>query len=244
MGRGLVLSGYPVYPFRAGDVLDFDWKIPGEAVDQMTLALRTYPREPGSASLDVTSLRWIPVWFGRLLPADQALFVLLLGAVGLHSISFLVPVMRPVPASRHGTRRLAAAAWAGVAFWFFGAPIPRYGYFVLFPLLAFHAADLLAALGQKFRRTTQVMLLGSAVCLVLVGACFSIVRSDRRNRLVLPQGYPEVSLVQKSVGGGLVNVPARGEQAWYATLPTTPAPPEGLEWRGRTLSEGFRIARP
>jgi hypothetical protein len=244
MTRGMLLSGYPAYPLRLGGVLDVDWKIPGEDVDRMARLIRTYACDPGATGADPASLAWIPGWFARLLPADQATLILLLLALALHALSVAWPLLKPTPSPWPALARVALAAWVAALFWFFSAPIPRFGYFALCPLLALHAAGPLAALGRRFPRSSRAALLGLAGSLLVAMACFSVLRSERRGRLLVPRGYPDPALVRTDVRGGFVQVPLAGPLTWYATPPAAPQPPDGLEWRGSAASDGFRIRRP
>ena len=44
-----------------------------------------------------------------------------------------------------------------------------------------------------------------------------------------------------AVNGGALNVPLPKQQCWDSKLPCTNLPDSGIEYRGITLNQGFRI---
>ena len=233
MARGLVLSGAPLYPSTLGYVA-FDWSVPRGEVEAMATQIRGFARRPDAGwSTAIGNWNWLPEWSRRLEKT---------------------PVIAPIVL---GAFLLIAAAWkgfprkesvillpvlAGLVYWFFAAPDPRFAH-ALFFCFAIGAALLFFTSVQTHRRYAWI------VCVVFAianaGLALQVIRHWREiTRVSIGwQPIPRVALIQRTTASGLiVFVPAEGEKCWNAPLPCTPYFREDLRAREPgDLSSGFGL---
>jgi hypothetical protein len=148
MTRGVVLSGYPLFPLRVGAV-DVDWRVPDDRAryhDQLITLLGRHYEEPGligdpDQSVEAISLScgfdeyrsirledpWLRRWL-KTLPARKAEIVLP-AALCFLGIAIVVAARTrkrgPGPIEGGDGWWLAAAPGAALVFWFVKAPQPR-----------------------------------------------------------------------------------------------------------------------
>ncbi len=65
--RGVIISGYPVYPSTFGGV-PLEWAVPRETVTELGNVVKAWARQPNAQSAEVLrSWSWLGPWFWRLL---------------------------------------------------------------------------------------------------------------------------------------------------------------------------------
>jgi hypothetical protein len=146
MARGIVLSGYPLYPQSLGGA-PVEWRVPSEAVDYERLRTTAWARAPGKDYEQVLAdWSWFRPWLERYAHAPQLLhYPLYLAAAGIVVGGVFRALNRrkgrrvgarpcsagfqPAEGGRQGCLRYVGAVWwfilpaaCGVVFWFFGAP--------------------------------------------------------------------------------------------------------------------------
>ena len=133
--RNVIISGYLIYPFGALDLFDVDWKMSPAVLREDSMEITVWGR--GSTSMemyDAPFRTWFPVWFQSLGIWYRALFVCSVLCILYAAVDMVMCIKH-----KKNVRRLnlLAANVAGYIFWFFSAPLIRYGivYMLIFPAM-------------------------------------------------------------------------------------------------------------
>jgi hypothetical protein len=240
MLRGVVLSGYPLYPstFMAVPV---EWAIPPERVIAESKLIRYWNGVEGWGWIALRD----PAWFVSWLPTLDWLRLDVLVPLGLAAAALVAIVAQAVVRGRI-TRALpgviAIPTLASIAYTMAAAPRARYGgsaYWALAAEMAWLALPVavLADGHVRARRTAAVAALGLTV--VLLQGAVPLVST-------LQDFEPHASAVvtaERLPSGLVVYDPGIGLQCWDATLPCTPFPDDRLRLRAPDdLGSGFTVA--
>ncbi len=245
LARGVATSGCLAYP-QPSSCLPVPWRVDPAVARYDMDWMRSWARRPEvPPEVVLADWSWFPDWVATLgrEPMRPAFLVLLavMAALGLARIALrrLVTTadLLPLAVARRDSLYLLAIAVAGIAFWFFTAPLVRYGQaWLVLPLLlgiahltpvgrgeAADAARRLAAAPAPWQRTVCAGLVTVAVLVSLGGHSWRRLRSSDFPR------YPEVAVEQRGTVGDLaLNVPREGGQCWDAPILCTPMPRDGL----------------
>jgi hypothetical protein len=251
--RNVVLSGYLVFPFPEIDCFGFDWKVPPETVANVRRGIRyfAYNPQPGAKAWTVAGMStaelirfWLAhnytnrlnYWVAGSLLAGVLFFVVCLKRRRWLGVTILA---------------IQGIVLGGIIYWFFTAPLYRFGKPWLWGCIMLSLAGLgyllLGSVRAGLARfSTRVMLV--LVCVVLLHTLLvrwdslELVFSPRSELLWKVRALPEENVVPVELHRGLVVHVAPRETAWNADLPSSPCANRALRMRGKTLKEGFRIA--
>jgi hypothetical protein len=245
--RGIVLSGYPIFPATVFPATAFpvqvDWRVPQQrAADEAAMIVHwartrsVLPGRPGVA--------WVPEWAAHqakdFLKVDLPLAI----AIGCVAIVLLRRTAKTKPTSARIYWLLAAPPLSHLVFLLCTAPdLSRFGG-ASFWLLAILAT--LAWLDAESLRGTPRVANRLAMLTTGILALVALGKVADRDHLTGPGGLrpiPEVPLTARTMqSGAVVFVPKRSDQAWAAPLPSTPDLAPSLELREPdNHSAGFRI---
>jgi hypothetical protein len=239
VAHGIVLSGYALYPsvmFGA----PVDWRMPAQTAQLDAAWVTGWARAPGPDALDsLGSWSWLGPWFLRnSLELGPAL------VLGLCSIALVILACRRFRLGFGSELLLAVPVTAGLVLWFLEAPDPRFAGALMWLLAIIPALRLRCVLNTRSRLTSLGVQTGAAVLLQL-GSILGLVVLAVSSLTADPSWstIPHPPLTQVTTAEGLVvSVPAQGDQAWDAPLPSAPQIPDGLAPRCLTnLACGFRI---
>ena len=265
--RGVVLSGYPLFPAELFSV-DVPWRLPAGVAQATRETLLFWTRGGPSYS---PGDPWLGYWLLGSIGRDVAVFCL---PVGLAVLSGLMVLLRVRAGSASRRERwamgvLLLATVAGLLTWWVTAPDPRYGVHLFYSLAICLAAwAIVAAAGanhQKIgRRLAWTLAVPVAVLLAfrvhygvhihdmpLLKAMVTVtlpVPMTPMGHSVLPvfplQGF-------KTDSGFVVHLPVNDDRVWDAPLPSGAAPAGmGLDLRylrlrrAGDLGAGFVMAEP
>jgi hypothetical protein len=249
--RGILLSGYLIYPFAPLDLFSFDWEMPREQVVTRLIGDRSWARNPGTVGREILSQpiwRWMPRWFRKQENFDQQLLILSAASlVAFVSTFWLTRGAEPL------SERRGVAFWlpymicgTGVVYWVYSAPYVRFGYPVLGIFLALSLSPLMAWALDRFRGLRLLFLgvaVAGAIAVHLVSLAF-ITPGTIKSRLIQPARYPKVQLIDHELGGQKIYTPEEGDQCWDAPIPCAPRLDPDLVPRGESLASGYRIQEP
>ncbi len=249
IGRNIVLSGYLVYPVAGLDVLNMDWKIPGEFALRRVDLLLSWARLPGEDAARVLQMpfrQWAPIWYRQQEPLLRQTFWAIAGGAVLLGGGLSIQYARGRDGSRNLGRYavLYAAAGVGALVWFLQAPAFRFGYGYLGVLLILLYTPILIGVLQSSNRLQAPIISLIALALLLyqgIGLYNSRDIAGLRPRLVYPVDYPEAQTETRELGNFTVSMPRRGDQCWYAPLPCTPIHNPEVNMRGSGLEDGFFV---
>jgi hypothetical protein len=243
--RNVVLSGYLVYPFAAVDIFRFDWKIPHAAAVYEQRTITAWARIPGGDTNQVLAMPfgvWFPQWLSKL----SRWFKLIFAGTGALLLFFAALFLSAPRRGLDWVKKnlavivLAATALIGLAFWFWNAPDPRFGYGYIFFTLFILAAPVAMWLARRFSTILATALIAGVLLFQGGLAIKAALLPGMGGYLVLPADYPSASLGQKQTNNFTINYPLSGDQCWYAPLPCEPYPNTEVVLRGAGLQNGFR----
>jgi hypothetical protein len=249
--RGIILSGYPFFPATVLG-LPVDWKLPSDDARWFAEGVRTWGRNPDAYFMaDTQGLAWLAGWVNRTVRNRSAFQVPLgisLGGLGV-GLGFQL-----------GKRRVPAGPWlwllvpsvAGVVFWFWVAPDPRFGQFAFWTMAGTLGTwGILALEAQGLR--PGMMLTGLLALEIWCLAGFGWTAPYRALFAVkkLP-GLPQAAVTVRRTSSGLnVYVPLGSDNCWDAPLPCAAyfdetlrlRDPESMRWGFTSQGRGDYLER-
>ena len=290
--RNVIMTGYLIYPLASVDLFDLPWKIEWgyAASDQKEIAVW------GRGYTDVYMYEaplsyWLPNWFRSQGAVDKAALLADLVTVPVMFAAAVVAAISGKKSNATGDGKIRAAGnltgdgtpvgsrakeglWfplyftviAGLAFWFFGAPLMRYGCVycylaaILIPMLwasSFHSVGIEMAekatenlpaeqrkAGEKRRRMHRRAEIAACavIMLFLLYKGTMAVREQLRMRgdshLLWQKDYTEADVVPYEIDGVTFYRAADGGETGYEAFPSAPFRAK-LRLRGETLADGF-----
>jgi hypothetical protein len=227
--RGVITSGYLVFPISAVDFFNVDWKIPIAYVRQNSEWITSWARAKSYDTQDVLAMsftQWVPLWWRDQKIFDRLIMAALITASSIFVIYFAVQGIwtQKIPEQIKQYGMLILIAWLGVAYWFTIAPDVRFGYGILVLLLSLLFGIFIHILITRVDWSATLIIYASILGLFLViflGTARLIDESPITQRWLLPADYPAVDLLKKPMDSLTINMPAKGYQCWYAPLPCT-----------------------
>jgi len=226
LARGIVLSGYPLYPIHFVSA-PVSWRIPEKQAISEAESVRGWARVPGvPKDLTLEGWYWLESWSRRNLRLSlrpSFPLPLLLGLGGIFAVAAAGSAGRGERANR-GLLLLGPAAVA-FGFWFWFGPDPRFAMFVFWSVAA---TGLAAAVGAWEGHA------GVAVAVGVAAFALAVVPKD------LVSAGPEVGFhpaptaatrIVETRSGLRLYVPVESDQCWDAALPCTPYPRSNLRLR-------------
>lgn len=234
--RGVILSGYLVYPYAKPDLFDPDWKMDPAVLAKDSLDIKMYGRGISNpAEYDASLFGWIPRWF--LWHATGVRILLLLGAACIPIVLYLF--WKSMLEKRYLEAVLLAASVVNIGFWFFAAPLMRYGGAYLYMLFAVTLGTVSGHRLQQLRTEAAGVLLLFYLGLYAVSLPVGLQEVERY--LVMQPSYLIWPATQYPIGNQHIWMPDEGDLTGYLAFPATPIPEQfrTLKLRGESFQEGF-----
>lgn len=247
LARGVIQSGYVLYPISAVNFFDVKWKIPPAMarndIEWITSWARI-PRQDKAVVLEMPLKSWLPVWFSWQNNIERQLYFGILIGMPLLLVATVVEFWRSKANFGQMTRHviLYVTAFAGAGFWFVNAPSFRFGIGflgALFMLLVAPVLKWLLKLARPIQRSLVMVLL--AAFFIYQGAAIYKLGdfSQLRQRIIYPVDYFEPEVNEHALQNLVVYTPRAGDQCWYTSFPCTPNFGRGLGVFGDNLEDGF-----
>ncbi|MFC1851801.1 LIC_10190 family membrane protein [candidate division CSSED10-310 bacterium] len=234
--RGAMISGYPLYPSSFA-ALDVDWKVPWYKITSDRRWIYSWARQPQKYPKEVLrSWQWLKPWLKRHKKSANVAYPFYIFCVALMINVVMIVVT--------GIRRKIwpdFSCWmgiipclAGIGFWFFTAPDPRFVGSLVW------ISSFLALLPLSFYLPLESIKYGTIILLLL-----SVI-AGRDLYLTFPtfrfEKIREVSCKEFTTESGLtVYVPLNTDLCWDSPLPCSPYSKDSLHLRGHKITSGFRI---
>ena len=137
--RGVLISGWFLYPFPALDLFDLPWKQKTEWVKTDAGAIKTWGRGVNNSTLAAQPIwEWYSTWFKTLSLMEKGIALVDIAALVSFVGAAIAVFLRK---NRENLHRLLVCATAACSYlyWQTSAPLPRYGYayMLLLPALVF-----------------------------------------------------------------------------------------------------------
>ena len=249
--NGIVISGYPFYPSTLCH-MKLSWSLPIESVIDEANWVYSWARQPGTHWKNVLgNWNWLYPWVSNTIKNHY--FDVVIPLYTFTSIVF-IDVFLLTPILWFKKRRIFFIEWiiifpllAGLLFWFFTAPDPRFAnaVFMLLPVSA--TLVLLFKIKEIANRQTAIYAAG----IFFTVECLCLLFYVHKNQWVISnisldgwQKDEQPQLVEKVTKHGLrVYTPLQGkDQCFDAPLPCTPYFNENLRLRrAGDLASGFII---
>ena len=238
--RGVVLSGYPLFPSSALAV-PVDWRVPNADADILAHFNRSWARIPHAGLEETSGIRWIGPWFAGAI--KNRVDFISPSLVFLFGFMFLL--RRRVFTDLFWLKLLLPSI-GGLVFWFSLAPAFRFGESAIWTTAAcLGAVALQQVLPMMSRRGKQVALFG----LLALGGWCSYPRTLWKlyiRRVLDVHGFlpvPQARTMPYALRSGLtIQVPIETNQCWDTTIPCSPYFADSLQLRrGENLRWGFRV---
>lgn len=244
-------SGYLIYPLDQIDLFKVDWKMHASTLQYERAINIAHERVPGVAPELVRAMpfgEWFTHWLNHLDRFSLFLLVSFSAGVVWLCMGFLHERRRQVLKER----MLSGEAWIllgsvalAMPVWFMNAPATRFvfGYLVFF--MAWMSLHLFQNSGTFWFRMKPVIYVVVWGSLVLQGVLFMrqyLPAEKFGSSLLMLQPYrTQANQKVDLAGGGYIMMPLSDQQCWDTEIPCTSILDPGLEWRGSSLAEGFRI---
>lgn len=241
--RNVIISGYLLYPYSGIDLFNFDWKMPVELLDYDRKEIIVWGREVKDVSrFDESVMQWFETWFsGQML--RNKMFIIAGFLATLILIVLIVIKLIGKFRSRNSMMfflsdisewLLIVTMMISEGFWFFSAPLVRYGVVYLLMPIAVVVFVIKEFMGEyRFRRW-------AALGMVFIGSLLFL-RNDDDFRLVMPHGYWKMDNM-KNEWYGMEIYSAVSGMPGYDDFPavTRESVLKNIVPRGEKIEDGFK----
>lgn len=240
LGRGIVTSGYPLFPSTA---LGFpvEWRVPTRYAEINALWIQSMARLPNVPPAQTRGLAWLHPWLHAVM-RNRLVFQVPVAIALLSATAILMLFSRCLrPTCLHALWLLFPSI-GGLFFWFWEAPDLRFALPMIWTVAATLGALGLAIL-RDARKPMPARAIVAGILLATLYCGFGWPRSYKILKSV--DGFdqlPVASVAARSTQSGLVvYVPTQGNQCWNATIPCTPYFSQTLRLRDPfDFRRGFR----
>ena len=240
--RGVVLSGYPLYPSTVFPI-HADWMVPIQDVRYQEVFVRSWARITHVPVSETQGFRWIGEWFQVFSRNREGFLIpLTISIAGFTATAYGRITLKMEKFSRG--MLLLLPGGIGLVSWFFTAPALRFGEAFIWTAAAtlgsLGAAAALKSARLKYRRMVLAFLLLITAWCIYPRTLWRVFYRP----LLSVHGFirlPEAEVVARKTSSGLtVYMPAEGNQCWDAPLPCSPYFRRGLRLRHpESLKDGF-----
>jgi hypothetical protein len=217
LARSLLLSGCLAYPVSLTCIEALPWTPTRPEVRGLASWIYSWSRMPNARPEEVLGTwAWLPSWAGRVFARGD--YRLLFGLLAAGAAAWLA-LARSTAQSLTATTGIA---WAGVAFWFFSAPDPRFGLGFLLAAALLPLAFALSAVSARGVAPTVI-----AVVAISFVAVNGVIGTALRHGWPIPAlTWPALPIARTerkvTLSGYEVEVPLDGSQCWASPIPCTP----------------------
>lgn len=233
MVRSVIISGYLVYPYSFLDIFSVDWKMPAAVLDCDKKEIIVWGRGLKKVSLyELGLLEWFPVWFQTNSLKNRVLFVCAVASF----LALMFLIVRNLIERKWNESGICVMAVIVFGFWFFTAPLFRYGSIYCWIQIALVA-------GYWYRKCEKELIKEVVLlCLMMQFAPYMDVL-DYDFEWIRQGDYQWHADIECSIENIKIWIPEEGDQIGYAVFPSTPYESvlAIIELRGDALEDGFKV---
>jgi hypothetical protein len=252
----VMCNGYLLFPVAGIDLFDVDWKMSVERIDWIRETNLWWPRL-NDARLDIvrhyTFAQWFPVWIKSMDMFSLVLLVLLtiFSMVFLTLLLFRRQMLLKWKWFDLRAWLVIISIYAALYIWYTNAPATRYAFSSMVFMVAYMVALCIFYFAKEKWLTygwiRPGVSLAAAGMFFLSAAVFIktyyTTPGTFARAVVYPLQYKNVNVRLVKIKGGAIHMPEKGEQCWDTCLPCSDLPEAGLEMRGNSPEDGFRIEK-
>lgn len=241
--RNVLISGWLIYPSTFIDLFDVDWKIPKGVAQYDAMEIGVYGKGINDVTkLDMPIRQWLPNWFMNMSVIEK-------GWVGLTAICLIAGIVYFVYKLIKKTvdlDKLLVFIVLSISclFWFFSAPLVRYGYGYLTCVPLFVDGCLCFELVKK-TGDKKALYLAFIIVFTVVGAYriktvgYDIVSTLKQPYYLSQEDYEDWPADEYDLNGHKLYVPYQDALIGYNKFPASLMTID-IEMRGDDWSDGFR----
>jgi len=245
--RNVIISGYLVYPWAGLDLFHPDWKMDPAVLAGDSEDIRMFARGLQSAAeYDYSLVGWVPRWFLSQSVGDR--MVLIVGIACIPVILYLL--VMSFHRKEYALAALLAVGMVNLVFWFFNAPLMRYGSPYIYTFVIMALGNLLGDGSGCLQRAAVVgrrifcvaVVTAAAVFLIQYGWKLTEISEMEGKTLVRQPDYLAWPATQYPVDNVHIWMPDEGDLIGYFAFPATSQGKQlkVLRLRGESFEEGFR----
>ncbi len=248
--RSVLISGYILYPYASIDLFNVPWKMKKEALIYDSMEISAWAKGIYSASkANLSPLKWIPLWF-----SEKELSKKLLIIIGIMSaffiLGFLFGKLKAYKLSKNkeifkedgAKNTLYLYSVIALAFWFFTAPLYRYGcVFLMIPTVI-----LLSEMSEyliKYRRISIIIYAFVTLYVFLPICSFGAKAEDKEHMYIKKAADYEMLDANETTWEGMtIYYPKDSDQIGYSYFPAAISIDtlNGVELIGNDLKSGIK----
>jgi len=243
--RNVLISGWLIYPSTFPDLFNPDWKIPKGVAEYDAMEIGLY----GKGITDVTRYdtpmsEWIPTWFSQMSLIEKGWVVLT--CIGL--VVGTVYMIRSFAKKKidHDKLLMWIVLVAACLFWFFSAPLVRYGYGYLTTVPLF-ADGLLCLEMTKKTGDEKSLYIAFLIIFAFISAYriktvgYDIITTAKEPYYLSQKDYIDWPADVRELNGYDFYVPKEDGMIGYDLFPSSMFVID-VQMRGITLEDGFRFS--
>lgn len=242
--RNVIISGYLVYPYPEINLFDFDWKMPVEKLVSDRREIMAWGRGiKDPERYDAVFREWFPEWLGSVHPVWKVLLIITLIAT-IAAVLYLLKNL--IQKKMREWDVLVITCIAGSIYWFFTAPLPRYGVVFMLLISCIILPKVIESVIKSYKARHRILMLVNGMGIFAV--CFyfgffffysKLYGAGGIRGAILQEDYDNRSAEKIVVNGAEFYVPSEGDQGGYDPFPSAPGISEDMYLRGATWEDGF-----
>ena len=241
MGRGIVLSGYPLYPSGVFGV-DTEWAVSAPHLEKQVSSIKGYRKSPGNK--DISDGKWFIPWIKHQWSRDYLYFYVTLSVIltTVYTSAWLFQFRKGVASSRKLVVLIAIVPyWASLVFWCIMSPGMRFAW--PFPHLLCLASAFPYFVHNYNRRSFRLAAMIILPVTINLPMFDCLIGHRDKVDISLTEGAmhhqkPALKIIYTNSSLRLYT-PKQGNQCWDSPLPCTPYPNEKLRLRKDSIQSGF-----
>lgn len=242
--RNVIISGWLIYPSTILDLFDVDWKIPKGVAQYDAMEIGVYGKGINDVTkLDMPMRQWLPNWFKSMSIVEKGWVCLTAFAIIAFVIYFVYKLLKKN--INYDRLLLCSVVICSCLFWFFSAPLVRYGYgyltcvpLLMDGILCFELVD----------KTKDVKSLYIAFLIVFVAlglyriktVGYDIITTVKEPYYTMQKDYSDWPAEEYNLDGVTIYIPTEGALIGYDKFPSSMLTID-VELRGNTIKDGFRF---
>lgn len=269
--RNVIISGWLLYPVTFLDIFSFGFKIPKGAAEFDALQIKVFGRgyNDVAAFANVSFREWVPHWFEGIGGINKIMLILDIVSIGVYFLYLAYFVI--LAAGRKVERfkkigqskvfslssrsmlsmadflTMGATLIGCLLFWFFSAPLIRYGVVYVWLTPAIMLGRIVIHFIHRLSENNRLVVTKVLAALFLLWICYkglNLVLEDvpRYNAgyLVDQQDYGTYATNTFKINGTTFYYPTEGDQVGYYPFPAATYDVTGeVEMMGENLKDGF-----
>ncbi len=265
--RNVVISGWLLYPVTFLDLFNFKWKIPKGLAQYDAIEIKTFGRGYNDVATfkDVTFGEWVPNWFRSIGGINKIMLILAIVSVVVYLaylIYFIVAASGKKDQGKDGkvfdiTKRsmldtadfltIGGALTGCLLFWFFSAPLIRYGVVYVWLTPAVILGRMMIILMNRLSKDKKGIIVTAVSALVVLFLAYKtgymVIEDASRfdaTYLVKQQDYGRYETAEFTLGPDTYYYPADGDQIGYYPFPAATHDVTGeVELMGSSIKDGY-----